>query len=125
MHGHALSISNSIGDVHKLILVNLELTNKNVDQLGDAQKMLDKVTPHARKPSCICNVVLCTLISIQVFFSPWLPSCYSNYLECLIKVVSRLVDDFSSFIFQFPHLDILLTKIYEKNILSIKNISHI
>ncbi len=59
VHGHALSISNSIGDVHKLILVNLELTNKNVDQLGDAQKMLDKVTPHARKPSCICNVVLC------------------------------------------------------------------
>jgi hypothetical protein len=58
MNYNALSISQGIDTMHHKILVNLNVVNDNQDKLANAQDLLNQVTPHAKKPNCICNVVL-------------------------------------------------------------------
>jgi hypothetical protein len=76
MHYNALNISQGVNDVHKKIIINLNMVEKNQSKLNDAQKMLDQVNPHARKPSCICNVVLCNIFINYSFPSGF--SCIFN-----------------------------------------------
>ena len=65
---NAVTISESIGVVHKKIIINVENLDENLEHMEEAEKLLEEAAPLVSKPNCIMNVIIVALLAVLVYF---------------------------------------------------------
>lgn len=53
--------------MHKKILINVENIDKNMEDLHEAEDLLEEASPNVSKPNCIMNVIIVVILAVIVY----------------------------------------------------------